>query len=722
MNRHLFSIAFLLGLLVIAWVGAGFIGAHVLAMVMTAIIGSVYVLGALELRQFRQESTRLNAALVAIPEQLTDLGEWLNRVPSSLQNAVRLRIEGERIGLPGPALTPYLVGLLVMLGMLGTFLGMVVTLNGAAFSLEGTADLQTIRTALAAPIKGLGLAFGTSVAGVAASAMLGLLSALSRRDRMQAAQQLDTQIATRLRPFSLSHQRQEAYQALSSQAQALPAVVTQLQAMMGQMERTSQQLNERLLSNQSSFHGEVKSIYTDLAASVDQSLKESLTQSAQVAGQSIQPVVESAMAGMAQEARLMHQRVIDATQVQVDGLCAQFDATARTIDQTWTAALANHERTSASVVSSLGASLNAFNDKFHTDSGVLLTSVADGQAQLLAQQAQADEQRQQVWQETLTSVTAALQQAWQQAGEQTHAQQQQICATLASTVQDISQRAHASADTTLSEITKLMSQSEALITARLASEADWVQQHQGHMAQLASLLRQELGHLRDDEAKRGQAAVDRLADLQTAVAGHLVTLGTSLEDPIKRLIDTASEAPRAAAEVIGQLRQEMSSGLARDNDLLQERSRILETLNALLDAIQQTSVEQRSVIDALVNSSAQALQDVTDQFALRMQAETGKLADIATQVSASAIDVSSLGETFGFAVQTFHTANEKLIGSLQRIEGALDKSMVRSDEQLAYYVAQAREIIDLSTLSQKEIFEELRRLPSQHARSAQEVN
>ena len=32
-------------------------------------------------------------------------------------------------GLPGPALTPYLVGLLVMLGMLGTFLGMVVTLT-----------------------------------------------------------------------------------------------------------------------------------------------------------------------------------------------------------------------------------------------------------------------------------------------------------------------------------------------------------------------------------------------------------------------------------------------------------------------------------------------------------------------------------------------------------------------------------------------------------------
>jgi len=98
-----------------------------------------------------------------------------------LQPSVRARIEGERVGLPGPSLTPYLVGLLVMLGMLGTFLGMVMTFKGAVFALEGSADLQAIRAALAAPIKGLGLSFGTSVAGVATSALLGLVSALPPR-------------------------------------------------------------------------------------------------------------------------------------------------------------------------------------------------------------------------------------------------------------------------------------------------------------------------------------------------------------------------------------------------------------------------------------------------------------------------------------------------------------------------------------------------------------
>jgi hypothetical protein len=49
------------------------------------------------------------------------------------------------------------------------------------------------------------------------------------------------------------------------------------------------------------------------------------------------------------------------------------------------------------------------------------------------------------------------------------------------------------------------------------------------------------------------------------------------------------------------------------------------------------------------------------------------------------------------------------MAQLQRIEQALGKSMTRSDEQLAYYVAQAREIIDLSIGSQKDVLDALQR-------------
>ena len=124
---------------------------------------------------------------------------------------------------------------------------------------------------------------------------------------------------------------------------------------------------------------------------------------------------------------------------------------------------------------------------------------------------------------------------------------------------------------------------------------------------------------------------------------------------------------------------------------------------------------------SLVASSALALGHASGQFAQKVDAEAGKLADIAAHVTSSAVEVSALSESFGFAVKSFNDANEKLIANLQRIESAMDKSMVRSDEQLAYYVAQAREIIDLSIMSQKEVFEELRHLPAKQALLTEEV-
>ena len=83
---------------------------------------------------------------------------------------------------------------------------------------------------------------------------------------------------------------------------------------------------------------------------------------------------------------------------------------------------------------------------------------------------------------------------------------------------------------------------------------------------------------------------------------------------------------------------------------------------------------------------------------------------MAAQVTGSAAQVASLGEGFGQAVQHFSRSSEQLMTQLQRIESALGHSMARSDEQLAYYVAQAREIVDLTLGSQKQIFEDLQQL------------
>ncbi len=780
LSRHSFLIAFGLGALAVLWVAAAVASSHFLVLVMTAVIGAVYVFAALELRHYREATHALNQALDQIPADLHHLSDWVITLPAALQSAVRQRVEGERVALPGPALTPYLVGLLVMLGMLGTFLGMVVTLNGAVFALEGSSNVAGIRAAFSEPIKGLGLAFGTSVAGVATSAMLGLMSSLARRERAQASQALDGHIASGLRGFSLTHQRQETFKALQQQSQALPQVVAQLQAMMVQMAQTSEQINAQLMANQRSFHQEVHAAYTGLAQSVDQSLRTSLSQSMQVASDGIRPMVQATMTHMAELTQHMNDKLLQNTQQQLAELNAQFSATAAGVAQTYSTALSQHEASSTGMLERVGQTLDGFSQTFEQRSQTLLAQIQAAQAAQQTQQSSADQERLQTWTAALDNMAATLNSEWQASGKQTLAQQQAICDTLTQTAQAITtqvqnqasqtladiQRVHSDRETadqvrldafkaslestatalgqqwqtsgtqtlaqqqaicdtltqtaqaitthtqtqatqTLAEITRLMASSEELLRARIASEAQWAAQHTQRAEELSALLRTELSALREAEDARGQAAVARLSELQTEVTTHLTTLGTALEDPITRLIETASEAPKAAAEVIGQLRQEISVSLARDNTLLEERTRIMDTLSHLLDAINHASTEQRSVIDNLVSSSTVTLNQANTQFIEHVSSESAKLGDIAAQVTASAVDVASLGETFAFAVRSFTETNDKLMGNLQRIEQAIDKSMTRSDEQLAYYVAQAREIIDLSISSQKDVLETL---------------
>lgn len=726
MTKILFNIAFLTGAFAIIWVGFGFIDSSIVAMAMTALIFVVYLAGAIELHRFRQASTSLATALAAIADELPDLNRFIAGIHGSLQHPVRLRIEGERVALPGPALTPYLVGLLVMLGMLGTFLGMVVTLKGAVFTLEKTADLAAMRAALAVPVKGLGLAFGTSVAGVAASAVLGLMSALCRRERQLAGQLLDARTATVLSGFSRTRQQEQTFRALQLQSDALPQVVDKLQAMMQQMDAMSAQLHQRLLENQERFHSgasetytelarSVGATYSELARSVDQSLRDSLTLGAQAAGDSLRPVFEAAMQGMVQENRQIHQQTASAVQHQLDGVAERFDTATARVVQTWDAALASQQQVNRSLATDVGRSLEAFSATFDQRAQTLVTRLGDAYTHVQAAQAAADKQRQQAWAQSLDAIATGMTHEWRQSGAQVLAQQRDICTAVTHAVGELARQAQADAGHSLAETTRLIGSAEDLLRARMSAEAQWLDQQRERMEQLCAMLRSELAALRDQEAARGEAAVMRLGELEAAVGTHLTTLGTALEAPLARLIETASEAPRAAAEVIAELRQEVSHSVARDNALLEERSRIMETLNALLENIHHASREQRAVIDALIASSSVKLDDASAAFSANVSSEAGKLADIAANVTSSAVDVASLADAFRVAVQSFNEANEKLATNLDRIEVALDKSMTRSDGQLAYYVAQAREIIDLSMSSQKQIVDGLRQLPAMQA-------
>ena len=641
MTRLLFLTAFLLGATAVSWMGAGFAGSHLLAFIITAVIGGVYLLGIVELLHFRRATSTLESALQNIPAQTDNTGEWLqqwlNRLDPSLREAVRLRIEGDRVGLPAPVFTPYLVGLLVMLGLLGTFIGMVDTLSGAVLALQGSTELEAVRAGLAAPIQGLGVAFGTSVAGVAASAMLGLISTLVRRDRMLATRQLEGKIAGVFKGLSLGHQRQQAYNAVQSQARSLPAVAAKLQDVAAQLALMGDKLGAALLASQNEFHDVTEKRFAGLAASVDNSLRETLAASGKAAGESISPIVAEAMAGMGQMAQDTQRQLATIARDQLQAFGAEFRTA---ID---------------SLLKTFEANASSWTDQTLALQGSINQSVTESTAAFI---------------DTAGANSAAL----------------------------------------LARIGELLQSTEALVAARIDSESAWLEGQGQRMEQLTAALTAELGELRAQEGQAQAAAVARLAALESAVAGHLVQLGSGLEAPMTRLIETASETPRAAAEVIGQLRAEISNNIERDNKLLEERQRVMDQLNTLSASLAQSSSGQRKAVEKLVADSERTLQDISTRIGDHIQAEVSKMSDASANVAGGAVELASLGEAFGLAVELFNTSNENMIEHLGRLEDAMERAGTRSDEQMAYYVAQAREIIDQSMLSQKEIIDDLRRL------------
>ncbi len=78
--------------------------------------------------------------------------------------------------------TRYLVGLLVFLGLLGTFWGLMETVQSVGRTIgalapsgEGGAAFEELKSGLEAPLKGMGVAFSSSLFGLAGSLIVGFL-------------------------------------------------------------------------------------------------------------------------------------------------------------------------------------------------------------------------------------------------------------------------------------------------------------------------------------------------------------------------------------------------------------------------------------------------------------------------------------------------------------------------------------------------------------------
>jgi hypothetical protein len=100
----------------------------------------------------------------------------------TILDSVYLRLEEQR------DLSRYLIGLLIFLGLLGTFWGLLITIGsvseiigGLSGGIDAAAMFETLKTSLQRPLSGMATSFSTSLFGLAGSLVLGLTDLLTGR-------------------------------------------------------------------------------------------------------------------------------------------------------------------------------------------------------------------------------------------------------------------------------------------------------------------------------------------------------------------------------------------------------------------------------------------------------------------------------------------------------------------------------------------------------------
>jgi len=118
----------------------------------------------------------------------------------ALQDSFEARLDESR------EILRYLAGLLVFLGLLGTFWGLLETVRsiggviGAmhASGGEGSTMFEDLKTGLAAPLAGMGISFSSSLFGLAGSLVLGFLDLQVGRAHSRFATEVEDRLAARL--------------------------------------------------------------------------------------------------------------------------------------------------------------------------------------------------------------------------------------------------------------------------------------------------------------------------------------------------------------------------------------------------------------------------------------------------------------------------------------------------------------------------------------------
>jgi hypothetical protein len=121
----------------------------------------------------------------------------------SLLDSIAIRLDEAR------EISRYMTGLLIFLGLLGTFWGLIETVGSIGKVIEGmkvggdaSSIFDTLKEGLAAPLGGMGISFSSSLFGLAGSLVLGFLDLQSSQAQNRFYTDLEDWLVTIVREYS----------------------------------------------------------------------------------------------------------------------------------------------------------------------------------------------------------------------------------------------------------------------------------------------------------------------------------------------------------------------------------------------------------------------------------------------------------------------------------------------------------------------------------------
>jgi hypothetical protein len=231
-----------------------------------------------------ERAPRLLAPMASI------LGDRMGRMALSTQmmrgllDSIATRLDEAR------DLSRYMIGLLIFLGLLGTFWGLIDTVSSVGKVIEGLRigeDAGTVfdrlREGLAAPLGGMGIAFSSSLFGLSGSLVLGFLDLQSSQAQNRFYTELEDWLSTTVRDLGAEpgatptgaisadiraaiERLREAVSEVGSNKQATSAMANLADAIQGLVQhmRTEQQMIRDWVDAQAEQHRDVRRLLETL--------------------------------------------------------------------------------------------------------------------------------------------------------------------------------------------------------------------------------------------------------------------------------------------------------------------------------------------------------------------------------------------------------------------------------------------------------------------------